>query len=51
MWRSDGLASEQGLRNAMAVAEIPPATALNQLVNWTLLKEALPALQPKPAVH
>jgi hypothetical protein len=43
MWPSDGTASEQGLRNAISVAEIAPPIAHEQLVKWTLLKETLAA--------
>jgi NitT/TauT family transport system substrate-binding protein len=39
MWPSDGTTSEQGLRNAISVAEIAPSIPHEQLVNWTLLKE------------
>jgi ABC-type nitrate/sulfonate/bicarbonate transport system substrate-binding protein len=43
MWPSDGTTSEQGLRNAISVAEIAPSIPHEQLVNWTLLKETLAA--------
>jgi hypothetical protein len=35
----------------MAVAEDPALHSTNQLVNWALLKKALPALRAEPAVH
>ena len=45
---SNGLALEQGLRNAMAVREIPRGMALNQLINWAFLKETPATLRAEP---
>jgi ABC-type nitrate/sulfonate/bicarbonate transport system substrate-binding protein len=48
MWPADGSTSEHGLRNAIAVAEIPPNVAVDQLVHWTLLREVLGTLRSNP---
>ena len=48
MWPSDGLTSEQGLRNAIAANEIPASVPHEQLVQWSLLKETLAMLRNDP---
>lgn len=49
MWPSDGLTSEQGLRNAILANEIPANVAHEQLVSWQLLKETLAILKTDPS--
>ena len=48
MWPSDGSTTEQGLRNAISIAEIPSSVPHEQLVQWTLLKETLAMLKTDP---
>lgn len=48
MWPSDGSTSEQGLRNAIAIAEIPASVPHERLVHWNLLRETLGALKNEP---
>jgi len=49
MWPSDGMTSEQGLRNAIAANEIPANVPHEQMVQWTLLKETLAMLRIDPS--
>jgi NitT/TauT family transport system substrate-binding protein len=51
MWPSDGSVTEQGLRNAIVIAEIPPSIAHEQLINWSLLKETLATLKHDPELR
>lgn len=51
MWPSDGATSELGLRNAIAVGEIPASVPHEQLVNWSLLKETLASLKNDPELR
>lgn len=51
MWPSDGLTSEQGLRNAISANEIPANVPHEQLVQWSLLKETLAMLKTDPTLR
>ncbi len=47
IWPDNGLASDEGLKNAFARAGLPPSIAAEKIVNWSLLKkvQSLPARQ------
>lgn len=49
MWPSNGATTEQGLRNAISIAEIPSSIPHEQLVHWSLLKETLAMPKTDPA--
>lgn len=51
MWPSDGSTTEQGLRNAISIGEIPASVPHEQLVNWSLLKETLASLKNDPELR
>ncbi len=51
MWPRDGQTSEQGLRNAMAIVEIPANVPHEQLDQWMLLKEVLGSLNNEPMLR
>jgi ABC-type nitrate/sulfonate/bicarbonate transport system substrate-binding protein len=47
IWSDTGLPSEQGLRTAASLAEVPPTFPLDKLVNWSFLEEARSSLKAR----
>lgn len=51
MWPDNGLPSNQGLRNAITIADIAPTVSIDKLVNWGPLKEVLASSGGDPLLH
>jgi len=45
IWPDSGLASDQGLRTAANLAQVPPTFPLDKLANWSFVKKAAASLK------
>jgi hypothetical protein len=46
IWSNNGIPSEQGLRTAATLAEVPTSFPVASLANWTFINEAAASFKP-----
>lgn len=47
IWPVDGMPSEEGLKNATALEDVPANVHVTKMVNWTPLKQATESLKTR----
>jgi hypothetical protein len=47
IWPVDGMPSEEGLKNAIALEDVPANVPVAKMVNWTPLKESIESLKAR----